>query len=481
MKRIFKKKCINDVLNLSTSSQDLKRSIGPLGLTVMGVGAIIGAGIFIVTGVASAKSGPGLVLSFIIAAIACTFTAFCYAEFASMIPVAGSVYTYAYVAMGEIWAWMIGWILMFEYLIASSSVAIGWSAYTVGLLNSLGIVLPAMLTNPLGVNGGLLNLPALLIVVFLTEILLRGAEESARFNAIAVGIKIAIIVIFIAVGLSFINPMNYHPFMPYGWSGIFQGASMVFFAYIGFDAVASAAEEAKDPQRTLPIGILGSLIISSILYIAVAAVMTGMVNYTFLNNAAPVSAALQHVGVGWALSIVTLGAIAGLTTVILVNLFGQTRIAFAMSRDGLLPDFFSKVHAKSKAPSGSILIIGIFASIISAFLPMESIFELVNIGALSAFIFLALSIIILRKNSPDICRSFKCPLVPVIPVISIGMSLLLISKLSTSTIRTFIIWIMVGIVFYFVYGKHTGRFKSQEDSEKSLNEINPVEPNKTGK
>ena len=481
MKRIFKKKCIEDVLNIASSSQELKRSIGPLGLTVMGVGAIIGAGIFIITGVASAKSGPGLVLSFIIAAIACTFTALCYAEFASMIPVAGSVYTYTYVAMGEIWAWIIGWILMFEYLIASSSVAIGWSAYTVGMLKSMGIMLPALLTNPWGVGGGLINLPALIIVALLTGVLFRGAQESARFNAAAVAIKIAVIVILIAVGLQFINPSNYHPFMPHGWSGIFQGASMVFFAYIGFDAVASAAEEAKNPQKTLPIGIIGSLIISSILYIAVAVVMTGMVNYTFLNNPAPVSAALEHIGVGWALSIIGLGAIAGLTTVILVNLFGQTRITFAMSRDGLLPEFFSRVHEKSKAPSGSILVIGVIAAIISAFLPMESIFELVNVGALSAFIFLALSIIILRKNSPDICRGFKCPLVPVIPLLSIVMSLILISKLSTHTIQTFIIWILVGMVFYFAYGRHKGRFKIVSDDEYPK-EINPVEESiETGK
>ena len=296
MKRIFKKKCIHEAMACAENDKTLKRTIGPAGLTIMGVGGIIGAGIFIVTGVASAASGPALVLSFIVAAIACTFTALCYAEFASMIPIAGSVYTYTYITMGEIWAWIMGWIMVLQYLIASAAVAIGWSSYAVALVTSTGIALPAIISGPYGVQGSLINLPAVIIVLILTAVLVRGAQESARINALIVFIKVAVILLFITVGLNFINPSNYHPFTPYGLGGIFQGAAMVFFAYLGFDAVASAAEETKNPGRTIPIGIIGSLIISSILYIAVAAVMTGMVPFGLLNNSSPVSFALQHVG-----------------------------------------------------------------------------------------------------------------------------------------------------------------------------------------
>jgi basic amino acid/polyamine antiporter, APA family len=465
MKRIFEKKCVNEALDCAHNDKTLKRSIGPVGLTVMGVGGIIGAGIFIVTGVASASSGPALVVSFIIAAIACTFTALCYAEFASMIPIAGSVYTYTYITMGEIWAWIMGWILVLQYLIASAAVAIGWSSYAIALAGSFGVVLPAIISGPLGVGGSIINLPAVIIILILTAVLIRGAEESTRVNAIIVFVKIAVILLFITIGAFFVNPANYHPFTPFGVGGIFQGAAMVFFAYLGFDCIASAAEETKNPGRTIPIGIIGSLIISSILYIAVAAVMTGMVPYNLLNTPSPVSYALQYVGVQWGFTVITIGAIAGLTTVVLVNMFSKARIIFAMSRDGLLPKIFSNVKGDSKAPVASILLVGGMATVVAAFFSLDSIFELVNIGALSAFIFLALSVLILRLKRPDLKREFKCPLVPYLPIVSIIFSLGLISQLKINIIQIFIVWLVLGVVVYFSYAKYRGLFEKPEDME----------------
>lgn len=426
----------------------------------MGIGAIIGAGIFIITGIAAAKySGPALVISFIISAVACILTALCYAEFTSMIPISGSVYTYTYVALGEIWAWMIGWILMFEYLISASAIAVGWSSYVVGLLNSTGYSLPESLINPPGV--GLINFPAFLIVAVLTGILVMGTRESARFNTAIVVIKLAVIVLFIVVGAQFINPTNYQPFMPYGWSGILQGAAMVFFAYIGFDAVSTAAEETKNPQKSLPIGIIGSLIICSVLYIIVAAVLNGMVPYISLDNPAPVAFALEKVGANWAASIVSFGALFGLTSVLLTLLFGQTRIFYAMSKDGLLPGAFSKIHHNFRTPVISTLIVGAIAATIASFFPLNLIVELVNIGTLSAFIFLAISIIILRKEQPDIERKFKCPLVPVIPLLSIIFCGFLIFQLKYTTLEYFAVSLIVGLSVYFIYGSKNSKLRNK--------------------
>ena len=468
-KHIFRKKPISDLLSKEEDHNSLKRTIGPLNLIILGLGCILGAGIFIVTGVASAQySGPGLVLSFVVSAVACIFTALCYAEFASMIPISGSVYTYTYVAMGEIWAWMIGWVLMYEYLISASAVAVGWSAYIMELANSAGIHFPQILTLPPGM--GLINLPAVLIILLLTWILIRGVKESTRFNAIIVTVNLTIIILFILVGLNHINPVNYHPFAPYGWSGIIQGAAIVFFAYIGFDAVSTAAEETKNPQRTMPIGIIGSLVISSILYIAVAAVLNGMAPYTSLNTSSPVTFALNSAHVYWAASIVSFGAIFGLTSVLLTSLFGQTRIFFSMSRDGLLPSSFSKLHPEHKSPVISILIVGIIASLIAGFLPLNTIIELVNIGTLSAFIFLAISIIILRIQEADLPRKFKCPLVPVIPVISIVFCTFLITQLSHATLERFAISLIIGLGVYIAYGMKNSKLQNQlyENSENTV-------------
>jgi APA family basic amino acid/polyamine antiporter len=471
MRALFKKKDIKECLHCENAEQKLKRSLGSFNLIIMGIGAIIGAGIFIVTGIASATSGPSLIISFIIAALACGLTALCYAEMASIISVTGGIYTYTQVTIGEIGAWIIGWVGILQYIIAGSSVAIGWSSYVVGFLASMGIVIPTMLTSsPLSGNG-IINLPAFLIIIALSVVLIRGTQESARLNAFFVFIKLAVILLFIVVGFNFINPANYHPFAPHGIPGIFQGAAMVFFAYIGFDTIASAAEETKNPQRSLPIGIIGSLIICSLIYIVVTGVMNGMVNFSmFAHSDAPIMMALQSVGANWVTTIVTIGAIAGLTTVILVNLFVVPRLIFAMSRDKLLPNRLSKVHSKFQSPVISILIVGIISAFVSGFFPLGDIFELVNIAALSAFIFLAISILYLRKSHPDIPRKFRCPLVPAIPIASIIACVALISQLTTLTIELFAIWLIMGLVVYFVYRNYKNS-KKHEESEIEFDEL----------
>lgn len=342
--KLFRKKPISDLLEIRKSKKGLKKVLGTPALLLMGLGAIIGAGIFILTGIASAYySGPALIISFLIAGSACLFTALCYAEFASMVPVAGSAYTYSYVTLGEILAWIIGWDLILEYLLIVTAVAVGWSGYIVNIFTSLGITLPAQLINPPGVEGGFINLPAVLIIGFLTLLLIKGTKESSQFNTVIVAIKLSVIMLFIIIGVNYINPANYQPFLPYGLNGIFQGAAIIFFAYIGFDAITTAAEEVKNPQRTFPIAIMGSLVISSILYIVVTTILNGMVPYyLFKETAAPVAFALQRIGINWANIIISVGALTGITSVLLVGFFGQTRIFFAMSRDGLLPAFFFK-------------------------------------------------------------------------------------------------------------------------------------------
>lgn len=460
---MFTKKDIGECLHTRPSKGEFKRSLGPFSLIIMGIGAIIGAGIFIVTGMASATTGPALIISFVIAAIACGLTALCYAEMASMITVTGGIYTYTQVTLGEIWAWMIGWTGILQYIIAAASVAIGWSSYTMGLISSLGIHLPTYLTaSPLS-SASIINLPAFLIVIVLTGILILGAQESNRVNASIVFIKLAVILLFIVVGIRFINPANYVPFAPNGISGIFQGAAMVFFAYIGFDTIASAAEETKNPQRSLPIGIIGSLVICSVIYIIVTAVMNGMVPFDmFKGSEAPVMFALNSVGVNWATTIINVGAIAGLTTVILVSLFVVPRLIYAMSRDNLLPRKLCAVHHNFNSPAISILLVGVITAFISGLLPLGDIFELVNIAALSSFIFLAISVIIIRKNRPDIPRKFKCPLVPIVPILSIVACITLITQLNLLTIKVFLLWTLVGLIFYFAYRRYKNTRKRRD-------------------
>lgn len=432
----------------------------------MGIGAIIGAGIFVVTGIASADySGPAIVISFVISGLACLFTALCYSEFASMIPVAGSAYTYSYVTLGEIWAWIIGWDLILEYLVIVAAVAVGWSGYVVNVFASFGLVLPAALINPPGVGGGIINLPAIIVIVFITWLIVRGAKESSNFNAVIVLIKLAVVLLFVTIGLNYINPANYHPFMPYGWSGVFKGAAIIFFAYIGFDAITTAAEEVKTPQRTIPIAVIGSLLISSILYIAVAAVLNGMVPYIeFKSTAAPVAFAIQKVGIHWADIIVSIGALCGITSVLLVNLFGQTRVFFAMSRDGLFPETFSRLHKNYKTPINGIILVGAIASMIAAFIPLTSIVELVNIGTLAAFIIVSAAVIVLRRQQPEIKRPFKCPLVPLVPAVAIIFCLFLITQLPTVTHLRFVVWLIIGLFVYYFYGRRKSSLTGEHTS-----------------
>ena len=413
-RKIFWKKSINQLLETSEGDKGLKRVLGTSGLLLMGVGAIIGAGIFILTGIASALyAGPGIILSFVIAGVACLFTALCYAEFASMIPVAGSAYTYSYVTLGELFAWIIGWDLILEYLVIVAAVAVGWSGYIVNIFTSLGLNLPPQLINPPGIDGGIINIPAVLIIAGITWLLIRGAKQSSQVNTVIVIIKLAVILLFITIGVNYIHPANYHPFLPYGWSGVFKGAAIIFFAYIGFDAITTAAEEVKNPKKTFPIAILGSLIISSILYIAVSGVLNGIFPYyTYKETAAPVAFALANLGIQWANIVISIGALCGITSVLLVSFFGQSRVFFAMSRDGLLPEFFSRLHKDFRTPTNGIIVVGIVGSFIAAFLPITELAQLVNIGTLAAFIIVSAAIIILRIQKPDIERPFKTPLVP---------------------------------------------------------------------
>ncbi|EKQ57645.1 MULTISPECIES: amino acid permease [unclassified Clostridium] len=454
MKDIFRKKSVKSLLQETEGEKSLKKALGSFELTMLGIGAIVGSGIFVLTGVAAAKfSGPALVLSFIVAGLACAFAALCYAEFAAMIPVAGSAYTYGYAALGEIWAWIIGWDLILEYAVAIAAVAIGWSGYIVNLLKNMGIELPASLVNS-PYDGGIVNLPAMLIIGVISILLIIGVKESARFNNFIVAIKIGIIFLFIFLAVGHVKPVNWHPFMPYGFNGVLQGAAYVFFAYIGFDAVSTAAEEVKNPQKDLPKGIIASLLICTLLYIVVSAILTGVVPYlNYMNTAAPVAFALEQIGINWGSALVSVGAVFGLTSVLLVMMFGQTRVFFAMSRDGLLPEVIGGINKKTKTPVNSTIIVGVVTAIIAGFLPIGIVSELTNIGTLAAFIIVSLGVIVLRKKRPDLQRPFKCPLVPITPIISSLACLGLIWQLETATKIRFIVWFVLGVIVYFAYGR----------------------------
>lgn len=453
---IFRTKPVSDLISESTGENGLKKSLGAFELTMLGIGAIIGTGIFVLTGIAAANySGPALVLSFIISGLACAFAGLCYAEFAAMVPVAGSAYTYGYAALGEIWAWIIGWDLILEYTVAVSAVAVGWSGYMVSLIeNGFGIKMPAAFINAPGVNGGMINLPAILILAAVTFLLVIGVKESARFNNLIVIIKLVVVFIFIAIGSFNIDPANWNPFMPYGFTGVVKGASIIIFAYLGFDAVSTAAEEAKNPQRDLPIGIIGSLVVCTILYIAVSLILTGMVPYLqFKETSAPVAYALQTVGINWGAALVSVGAVCGITSVLLVMAYGQTRVFFAMSRDGLLPKVFGEVNHKFGTPVKSTLLVGIVCGLLAGFTPIGVLAELTNIGTLAAFVIVSASVIYMRKKRPDIHRGFKCPWVPVIPILAILFNFYLIAMLPGITQIRFIVWLILGMVIYFGYSK----------------------------
>lgn len=438
----------------------LKKCLSALDLTLLGIGAIIGTGIFVLTGIAAAnQAGPAVVLSFILSGFACAFAALAYAEMAAAVGGCGSAYGYCYVAFGEIMAWIIGWILLLEYGVSVAAVANGWSGYFNNALTATGMPLPEMLTRAPEL-GGLINLPATAIILILMGMLIIGIKQSAHLNAGMVFVKLLTITVFVAVAAFNINPANWSPFMPYGWFetlpdgktiGVLAGASMVFFAYVGFDAVSTAAEEARNPQRDIPIAIISALGICTVIYIIVAGLLTSIVPYTQLNVSSPVAHSLQLLGYNWASALVSTGVIAGLTTVMLVLYYGLTRIIFAMSRDGLLSPFFAEVNPKTQTPVRVIIITGVIMAIGAGLFPLGALAELVNIGTLAAFVLVCFGVIVLRIRQPDIHRPFKTPLNPVFPVLGMLSCGALMSFLPHSTWLRFIVWITIGLIIYFSY------------------------------
>ncbi len=490
---LFRTKKLSDILADSEKPEyKLKRSLNAFDLTTLGVGAIIGAGIFAMTGTAAAGSseylgaGPALVISFILTGIACGFAALCYAEIASMIPIAGSAYTYSYASLGELVAWIIGWDLILEYAVGNIAVAISWAGYFQELLGGFGIHLPWYLLTDFRTalsQPGLIqtaphifgvpivfNLFAVLIVALITYILVIGIRESATFNSVMVVIKIVILLFFIGIGIFFIKPSNWTPFAPNGWKGIQTGAAIVFFAYIGFDAVSTAAEETKNPAKTLPIGMIASLVISTVLYIAVALVLTGLVPYTKLATAEPLSLALHIIHLDWAAGIVAFGAVIATTAVLLVFQMGQPRIFFSMSRDGLLPPSFSKVHPKYRTPHVTTILTGVFVAFFAAIANISEAAELTNIGTLFAFVLVCAGVLILRVKEPDAKRGFRTPFVPAVPILGILFCVYLMLGLPTITWLRFFIWLAVGLIIYFSYGRWHSKLLTADDKSAVLKE-----------
>ncbi|MBK6920152.1 MAG: amino acid permease [Deltaproteobacteria bacterium] len=459
----------------------LKRSLTASNLVLLGIGAIIGAGIFVLTGTAAAQhAGPAIVISFVLAGFGCLFAGLCYAEFASMIPIAGSAYTYGYATLGELVAWIIGWDLILEYLFAASTVAVGWSGYVVAFLHRLGIDLPTALTSaPYSVSdtheftatGAFLNVPAVLLVLLLTGLLTVGIRESATVNNYIVYVKLAIVLLVIGFGATYVDPANWTPFVPeptgkpgqFGWNGIAAGAGVIFFAYIGFDAVSTAAQEAKNPQRDLPIGILGSLAVCTVLYILMSLVMTGIAPYTELDVPHPVDVAVSKAGpaLSWLAMLVDIGAIAGLASVVLVMLMGQPRIFFAMSRDGLLPPLFSRVHPRYQTPHVATMVTGVVAAVIAGLFPIGLLGELVSIGTLFAFVIVCAGVLVLRKRDPDAPRAFKTPMVPMVPILGIATCGYLMIGLGSATWLRLFIWLAIGFTIYFGYGRRHSKLASE--------------------
>jgi APA family basic amino acid/polyamine antiporter len=493
---LFAKKNLNELL-LETEGEKggLKRALGPLNLVTLGIGAIIGTGIFVLTGpVAATAAGPAVVLSFIIAGIGCAFAGLCYAEFAALIPIAGSSYSYAYTTLGEIVAWVIGWALVLEYAFGAATVAVGWSGYVSSLLQDFGLNLPPSVSHapgtrmvlehgrwtPLSTMAGgmhsLAGLPhavsrfdllALIGILVMTAILVKGIRESANVNTVIVIVKVSVLIVFLGIGIIFLaaHPSlatsNWHPFIPpnqghfgeFGWSGVLRGAGIIFFAYIGFDAVSTAAQEAKRPQRDMPIGILGSLVICTVLYILVAVVLTGLAPYTRLNVADPIALGVDVAGVQWGSLLVKIGAIGGLTSTMLVMLLGQTRVFFTMAHDGLLWGWAGRVHPKLCTPYISTIVIGTCVALLAALLPISTLDELTSIGTLFAFTIVCAGVWILRRRQPDLPRPFKTPWVPFVPIMGMLISLLLMFSLHALTWEVFLIWLVVGLGVYFVYSR----------------------------
>jgi basic amino acid/polyamine antiporter, APA family len=500
---LFRRKSITDLQAEALSDQSLKRALGPLNLTLLGIGAIIGTGIFVLAGkAAGTNAGPAVVLSFVAAGIASGFAALCYSEFASLVPMSGSAYTYGYATLGELFAWIIGWDLALEYAVGAITVSIGWSGYVVSFLRDFGIQIPPQLSAARGTHlvdlpaalaaslklragwtaltGGLsdqittlgtnpatlhhatavFNLPAIFIVALVTMMLVIGIKESARFNDIIVFIKIAVVLLFIGGAVWAINPANWHPFVPpntgtwgqFGWSGVLRGASLVFFSYIGFDAVSTAAQEAKNPQRDMPIGIITSLLICTVLYILVSGIATGVTPYAQLDVPDPIATAADHAQLGWVARLIKLGAIAGLSSVILVMMLGQTRVFWTMSRDGLLPPFVSRVHPRFKTPWVITIITGVIVAIFGGVLPVGDAGDLCNIGTLLAFVIVSIGVLVLRVREPNLVRRFKTPLVWIVAPLGALSSFGLMLFLPWETWVRLVVWFLIGMVVYFLYG-----------------------------
>src|SRR6201747_1247194 len=467
-----------------TGQHSLKRTLGVFQLTSLGVGAVIGAGIFVMAGLGAHYAGPGLMLSFVLSGMGCAFAALCYAEFASMVPVAGSAYTYAYATLGELFAWIIGWDLVLEYAVSSATVADGWSGYFQSVLDVFGWELPAATAGPavnydlqlgkLVATGSICNLPAVLIVVLVTAVLVIGIRESANVNTTLVAIKLGAVIFVIVVGAFYINPANWHPFARYRYAGlqvfghtllgrsdpggnpigVLAGAALAFFAYIGFDSVSTHSEEAKNPQRDVPIGILVSLVLCTLLYIGVVAVLTGMVPYDQLDMNAPVADAFRRVGLRWAQFLIAAAGIAGITSVLLVTMLSQARILLAIARDGLLPPgFFAAVHDRFRTPWKSTIVSGLFVGSLAAFPPISVLLMLVNMGTLLAFVIVCAAVLIMRRTHPEAERPFRVPFVPLVPILGIASCLVLMFSLPSENWLRLFVWLGIGLVIYFSYGR----------------------------
>ena len=497
MSQLFATKPLHQLLEEMKGEDRLRRVLGPVQLTSLGVGAVIGAGIFVATGAAAHNvAGPSLMLSYVVAGVTCIFAALCYAEFASMVPVAGSAYTYAYATLGELFAWMIGWDLILEYAVGAATVANGWSGYFQSVLAKFGLHFPAALAGPPIIydtaagqfvsTAGIVNLPAVIIVTIVTIILVKGISESASFNSTMVAIKLAAVLFVVMVGMFYINPTNWTPFAPFGLTGVgffgtpvfgstnaggqpvgmIAGAAIIFFAYIGFDSVSTHAEEAKNPKRDVPIGIIASLLICTVLYIAVVAVLTGMVPYDKISVDAGVSDAFKQSGLPWAEFIIAAAGVAGITSVLLVMMLSAPRVFLAMARDGMVPPgFFAAVHPKFRTPWKSTILVGVFVGTLAGFLPIDALLHMTNIGTLFAFVIVCAAVLIMRRTNPNAERPFRAPLYPVIPILGILLCLLLMFSLPVENWWRLFVWMGIGFVLYFTYGRNHSELRKRHHAE----------------
>jgi len=477
---LFKTKSIESILK--EEKGELKKTLGATSLVLLGIGAIIGAGIFSLTGIAAAENaGPAVTISFMIAGLGCAFAGLCYAEFASMLPIAGSAYTYSYATLGEFIAWIIGWDLILEYAVGAATVAISWSRYLIKLLEKLGVdnipyqwMMSPFETNM--VNGtqvhGIINIPAIFITCLMSLILIRGMNESAKLNNVIVALKITVVIAFIVLGWSYMDPANHADYIPantgefehFGWTGVMTGAAVVFFSFIGFDAVSTAAQEAKNPQRDMPIGILGSLVICTILYVLFSYVMTGLENYQlFRGEAAPVALAIAATPYSFFQELIIIAILAGYTSVIMVLLMGQSRVFFSMSKDGLVPAIFSEVHPKYQTPWKSNILFAVLVSLFAGLVPVSVVGEMTSIGTLFAFVLVCIGVLVLRKKQPNAPRAFRTPWVPFVPLMGIGICLYLMYALPTDTWIRLIVWMAIGIAIYFLYSRHHSKIRKESE------------------